>query len=185
MSRVRNCGRGVLPVFTLLGAMHARAAAPVFNIMDYGARNDGSALATGAFRSAIQAAKAAGGGTVYVPAGRYTTGPIELVSNVTLYFDAGATVEFPAMRLPFTAGREQGIECLTPVPLIGGRGLERLGSSCATAFRMGPIRPAAFPAARTETHAEPVAGVTYASPTSGSCCFCLAKRTSPTTPITW
>jgi len=61
-----------------------------------------------------------------VPAGKYVTGPIELVSNLVLYFDAGAVVRFPAMRLPFTQGREQGVECLTPVPLIGGRNLENV-----------------------------------------------------------
>jgi polygalacturonase len=51
---------------------------------------------------------------VFVPAGKYVTGPIELVSNLTLYFDSGAVVEFPTQRLPFTEGREQGVECLTP-----------------------------------------------------------------------
>jgi polygalacturonase len=61
-----------------------------------------------------------------VPAGHYVTGPIELVSNLVLRFDAGAVVRFPAMRLPFTAGRQQGVECLTPVPLIGGRNLENV-----------------------------------------------------------
>ncbi len=96
---------------------------PYFNVLDYGARKDGSASATEAFRLAIQAAKAAGGGTVYVPAGNYVSGPIELVSNMVLYVDAGATIRFPAAHLPFTEGREQGIECLTPVPLIGGRNL--------------------------------------------------------------
>ena len=98
----------------------------VFNIVDYGARNDGSALATDAFRKAIQAAKAAGGGTVYVPPGKYISGPVELVSNMTLDIDAGATVTFPAMVLPFTPGRQQGIETLTPVPLIGGTNLENV-----------------------------------------------------------
>lgn len=107
-------------------AASAWSAAPVFNIRDYGAANDGSRPATEAFRAAIQAAKAAGGGTVFVPAGKYVTGPIELVSNLTLYFDAGAVVQFPAMPLPFTEGREQGVECLTPVPLIGGRHLENV-----------------------------------------------------------
>jgi polygalacturonase len=117
---------GALVALVAAIGAHAWAAGPLYNILDYGARNNGSALATDAFRSAIQAAKAAGGGTVYVPAGRYISGPIELVSNLVLYFDAGAVVEFPAQRLPFTQGREQGIECLTPVPLIGGRNLENM-----------------------------------------------------------
>ena len=43
--------------------------------------------------------------------GQYVTGPIELVSNLVLHIDAGATLRFPATRLPFTRGREQGIEC--------------------------------------------------------------------------
>jgi polygalacturonase len=94
--------------------------------MDYGARNDGSLSATEAFRGAIQAAKKAGGGTVYVPAGKYESGPIELVSNLTLYFDAGATVYFPAVTLPYTKGRQQGVETLTPMPLIGGNNLENV-----------------------------------------------------------
>src|SRR5437868_615556 len=110
----------------LLIAAPACAAGPWFNIVDYGARADGSTRATDAIRRAIQAAKAAGGGTVYIPAGTYVTGPIELVSNMTLYIDAGATVRFPAERLPFTRGRQQSIEALTPVPLIGGHDLENV-----------------------------------------------------------
>src|SRR5437764_3513855 len=118
---------GMRLVVAMLAAapMWAAAGGPV-NIRDYGAKNDGSAPATEAFRAAIQAAKAAGGGTVFVPAGQYISGPIELVSNLTLYFDAGAIVEFPAQRLPFTKGRQQSIEALTPVPLIGGRNLENV-----------------------------------------------------------
>ena len=117
---------GSMPVLLLLAAVPAWGAGPTFNIRDYGAKNDASAPATDAFRAAIQAAKAAGGGTVYVPAGNYTTGPIELVSNLVLYFDAGAIVEFPAQRLPFTKARQQSIEALTPVPLIGGHDLENV-----------------------------------------------------------
>ncbi len=104
----------------------AGASGPFFNILDYGARQDGSASSTEAIRSAIQAAKTAGGGTVYVPAGNYVTGPIELVDNLVLHIEAGATLRFPAARLPFTKGRQQGIECLTPVPLIGGRNLHNV-----------------------------------------------------------
>jgi hypothetical protein len=102
------------------------SATPVFNVLDYGARPDGSTNSAGAFRAAIQAAKAAGGGTVFVPAGNYVTGPIELASDLVLHIDAGATLKFPATRLPFTRGRQQGIECLTPVPLIGGHDLHNV-----------------------------------------------------------
>jgi polygalacturonase len=110
----------------LLFATSAWCAGPVFNVLDYGARNNGSAPATEAIRSAIQAAKAAGGGTVVFPAGKYVCGPIELVSNLVLNLEAGAVLDFPAARLPFARGRVQGIECLAPVPLIGGTGLENV-----------------------------------------------------------
>jgi len=113
-------------LFLVMWATTVWSAPPFFNIVDYGAHRDGSAPSTEAFRAAIGAAKAAGGGTVYVPAGHYVTGPIELVSNLTLYFDAGAMVRFPAQKLPFTEGRQQSIEALTPVPLIGGRNLENV-----------------------------------------------------------
>jgi len=98
----------------------------VFNILDYGAVRDGSASSTEAFRKAIAAAQKAGGGTVYVPAGNYTTGPIQMVSNLTLDFDAGSVVRFPATVLPLTPGRQQGIETPTPIPLIGGHDLENV-----------------------------------------------------------
>jgi polygalacturonase len=104
----------------------AKRPGPFFNIMDYGAHNDGSVNAAESFRSAIAAVKKAGGGTVFVPAGHYVSGPIEMVSNMTLHFDAGAIVNFPAVVLPFTKGRQQGIETLTPVPLIGGHDLENV-----------------------------------------------------------
>lgn len=102
------------------------ATSPVFNVLDYGAKKDGKTDVAPAINAAIAAAKAAGGGTVVVPAGQYTSGPIELISNLVLYFDAGAVVRFPAQRLPFTKGRQQSIEALTPVPLIGGHDLENV-----------------------------------------------------------
>src|ERR1035441_4045728 len=123
----------LLPALFLLIGANAWSATTVFNVLDYGAHNDGSAPATDAIRSAIQAAKAAGGGTAYFPAGKYVTGPIELVSNLVLHIDAGATLSFPAAKLPFAKGRAQGIECLMPIPLIGGtnvdEGARRVGRS--------------------------------------------------------
>jgi hypothetical protein len=126
MGRYLRLRAWILSVLVLHAGAVAVGAAEVFNVLNYGARNDGSVLATEAFRVAIQAAKAAGGGTVYVPAGDYISGPVELVSNLVLHVEAGATIRFPATRLPYTRGRWQGIEAITPVPLIGGRNLENV-----------------------------------------------------------
>src|SRR5580658_5775164 len=97
----------LLPALLLLTGANAWSAGPVFNILDYGAHNDGSASAT----EAIQAAKAAGGGTVFVPAGKYITGPVQLISNLTFNIDSGATMEFQATaELPFWKGRSEGTD---------------------------------------------------------------------------
>jgi polygalacturonase len=124
----RISGRRYLPALCLFIGAPAWGAGSLFNIQDYGARNDGSASATASIRAAIQAAKAAGGGTVYVPAGKYLTGPIELVSNLVLDIDAGAVLQFEASRtdLTYTKGRMEGTECITPIPLIGGHDLENV-----------------------------------------------------------
>ena len=64
-----------------------------FNIRDHGAAGDGVTLDTRAFNDAIAACHAAGGGTVFVPAGIYLTGTVELLSDVTLHLDAGSTLK--------------------------------------------------------------------------------------------
>lgn len=115
-----------LPSYTANYALATSSGRQSFNIADYGAKKDGSVPATDAFKKAIQAAKAAGGGTIYVPAGKYTSGPIELFSNMTLDIDAGATIEFPVAPLPFTKGRYLGVETLVPMPLIGGHDVENV-----------------------------------------------------------
>jgi len=117
---------GLVITMLTLATANAWAAGPFFNILTYGAHKDGSASSTDAIRAAIEAARISGGGTIYVPPGDYVTGPIELVNNLILDIDAGATLRFPADKLPFTPGREQGVECLTPVPLIGGRYLQNV-----------------------------------------------------------
>jgi polygalacturonase len=115
-----------LPSYTPNYALATSSGRQLFNIADYGAKKDGSVPATDAFRQAIQTAKAAGGGTIYVPAGKYTSGPIELFSNMTLDIDAGATIEFPVAPLPFTKSRYLGVETLAPMPLIGGHDVENV-----------------------------------------------------------
>jgi polygalacturonase len=52
-----------------------RFAARDFNIMRFGAVGDGRAKSTEAIQRAIAACRAAGGGRVVVPEGRFLTGP--------------------------------------------------------------------------------------------------------------
>lgn len=49
---------------------------------------------TQSFSVALAQLRDAGGGVLNVPAGTYSTGPIELFSNIELHLDAGATIKF-------------------------------------------------------------------------------------------
>jgi polygalacturonase len=86
----------ILFVYTTSHASDAAASGPsgppVFNVRTYGATGDGQALDTDAINKSIEAAAAAGGGTVYFPAGTYASYSIHLKSNVGLYLDHGATL---------------------------------------------------------------------------------------------
>jgi polygalacturonase len=99
-----------------------------FNVLDYGAKRDGSASSTAAIRSAIQACAKAGGGTVFIPAGQYISGAIEMVSNMTLYLDSGAVLRFAANRqeYPMVQSRFEGVETQAPAAMIGGHHLENI-----------------------------------------------------------
>jgi polygalacturonase len=70
-----------------------RTAADRFDVRAFGAAGDGQALDTDAINRAIEAAYAAGGGTVVFPAGTYLSTSIHLKSHVALYIGQGATIE--------------------------------------------------------------------------------------------
>ena len=65
----------------------------VFDVRDFGAKNDGATLDTQAIQSAIRAANEGGGGTVLFHPGTYLAGTFELLSNVTLNIEAGAVLK--------------------------------------------------------------------------------------------
>jgi polygalacturonase len=73
-------------------ALSAAVLDAAFNVRTFGAKGDGKALDTPAINKAIEAAAAAGGGTVAFPAGNYLSFSIHLKSNVSLYLDTGATI---------------------------------------------------------------------------------------------
>ncbi len=76
----------------LTPALPAATPPSLFNVRDYGAVGDGRRLDTAALNAAVDACAQAGGGTVYVPPGRYLTGTVALKSNVTLDLESGATL---------------------------------------------------------------------------------------------
>lgn len=62
------------------------------SVRAYGAKGDGTTVDTPAINRAIEAAEAAGGGTVWFPAGQYLCYSIHLKSNVALFLDQGAVI---------------------------------------------------------------------------------------------
>jgi len=94
-----------------------------FNVMSYGAVANGSTDNTAAFKRAIDACNAAGGGTVLIPSGTYVTGAIYIKSNVNVRL-AGATLRFSgtAANFPTVLTRYEGIECMNRSPMIYANG---------------------------------------------------------------
>jgi len=66
--------------------------AGVFDVKKFGAKGDGKAVDSVAINKAIDAAAAAGGGTIFFPAGAYLSFSIRLKSNVGLYISHGAII---------------------------------------------------------------------------------------------
>ncbi|AZT89493.1 glycoside hydrolase family 28 protein [Caldicellulosiruptor changbaiensis] len=98
------------------------------NVRDFGAVGNGQVKDTEAFKKAIEASWEQGGGTVYVPAGVYLTGPIHLKSNITLYIESGAILKFsndPA-DFPLVYTRWEGEEQEVYSPLIYAENAENI-----------------------------------------------------------
>ena len=87
--------RGFL--FAILGLMiwlPSESQSVWINIKEKGADPEGKIKCTTVINQLIDSLAATGGGTVYFPPGTYFTGPVIFKSNITLYIDAGATIEF-------------------------------------------------------------------------------------------
>jgi polygalacturonase len=82
-----------------------------FPVTDFGAIPDGHTLNTEAFRRAITACSAAGGGRVIVPSGKWLCGPIDLLSHVNLHLAADAIVQFTGdhTQYPMTVTKDAAV----------------------------------------------------------------------------
>src|ERR1035438_1797574 len=94
-------GAGLAVPGAILGSTIPASAAQIaaemghairYDVRAFGAVGDGTTVDTSAINRAIDAAAAAGGGTVYFPAGNYVCYSIHLMSKVAIYLDAGATI---------------------------------------------------------------------------------------------
>jgi polygalacturonase len=68
--------------------------ADTFNIVDFGAKSDGTTLNTHSINKAITVCSQEGGGVVLIPSGYWLTGPIKLKSNVNLHLANNAFLQF-------------------------------------------------------------------------------------------
>src|SRR5581483_11192955 len=99
----------------------ASVTAGVYDVRAFGAKGDGKALDTPAINKAIEAAAAAGGGTVRFPAGTYLSVSIRLKSHISLYIDQGATI--------LAAAPSEGVAYDPPEPNPAGGKFQDFGHS--------------------------------------------------------
>jgi polygalacturonase len=100
----------------------------VYNVLDFGAVADGKTKNTAAFAAAVQACATEQGGILFVPAGRFLTGPIHLQSNLTLYLSSGAVILFSQdpEDYPLVRTRWEGTECYALSPMLFADGCENV-----------------------------------------------------------
>ena len=81
-----------MSVAILCSLTMAASVVESYDVRAYGAKGDGKTKDTQALQRAIDAASAAGGGTVELPSGTYVTGTLLLRDNVDFHLSVGATL---------------------------------------------------------------------------------------------
>lgn len=82
--------KNILVLIFLMLFYRVPAQNPNYNVMDFGAFNDGKRVTTASIQKAIDACSEKGGGTINFPAGKYLSGTLFLKNNIVLNLHAGA-----------------------------------------------------------------------------------------------
>ncbi|MCM1322364.1 MAG: glycoside hydrolase family 28 protein [Bacteroides sp.] len=97
----------------------------VINLEQFGGKAENTFDNTEAFKNAFAHLKAQGGGKLIVKSGVWRTGPIDFVSNTTLYLEENAVISFipePELYQPVRT-RWEGVECYAMHPCVFGSGV--------------------------------------------------------------
>ncbi|HEV2417181.1 MAG TPA: glycoside hydrolase family 28 protein [Terriglobia bacterium] len=149
----------------------------VYNVLAYGASADGRKMDTQAIQAAIDACAEKGGGTVFLPAGKYLTGAIKLKSNIDLHLGSGATLlgsqdpgDYPVYPSPWPGGSREISSLiygdgLTNVSLTGRGIIDGQGQAWWTRqWLMFPKRSAPVPVMSEEERRAEVAKISNGRP---------------------
>jgi polygalacturonase len=77
----------------LVASISLTSKSAVYNVMEFGARNNGLELTTLQVQNAIDSCFLHGGGIVYLPQGEYLVGTLNLKSNVEFHLENGAVLK--------------------------------------------------------------------------------------------
>lgn len=99
-----------------------------FNIINYGAKDDGVTLNTISINKAIMTCSEKGGGVVLIPSGMWMTGPIVLKSNVNLHISRSALLQFTDDKTQYhlVEGNFEGHRAVRNESPISGTDLENI-----------------------------------------------------------
>jgi polygalacturonase len=134
----------IIVSLALVGSVHAaNPAMPVipttiFNVTNYGALGNGLKDNTTNIQNTINAANAAGGGIVEIPAGTFWSGPITLLSSINLQVDTNAMLQMlPYGTYPGGATNAQtfiGCNVVQDVEISGWGRIDGQGAAWWTAY---------------------------------------------------
>ncbi|MCL5279204.1 MAG: glycosyl hydrolase family 28 protein [Planctomycetes bacterium] len=119
---MRHFGRTSILLAASILLMALPGWARIWDVNQLGAQGDKRSNDAPVIQKAIDNAAQAGGGTVYVPAGNYRCGQLQLRSHVTLYLESGATLWVSPDKADYQRGNTFLLAQDQNNITIGGRG---------------------------------------------------------------